>query len=147
MANTLSSIGGVLHDSRANELIVSAIAPGTIGKAGEICGILTTGLFQTTDISGSLDTMVGIILPHYGTDMDTVIAINTIVDIVVPQGGHIYGVRIETIDNMEIGKNLIYHATEPGALDIGTGVEDEHVARIFKSTTTGDNWGIVVWGT
>ena len=146
MANTLSSIGGVLHDSRANELIITAKAPGTIGKAGEMTGVLATGIFSTTDIDASLDNFVGIILPHYGTDMDTVIAINTIVEIVVPQAGHLYGVRVETIDDLSMGSALYHHAGEPGALDDSASLEAEHVARTFRTKTAADNWGIVIWG-
>ncbi|MCK4828144.1 hypothetical protein KA005_71100 [bacterium] len=146
MANTLSSIGGVLHDSRANELIVICKAPGTIGKAGETCGILATGVFSTTDVDGSLDNLVGIILPAYHTDMDTVIAINKIVEVVVPTAGHLYGVRIETIDDTAMGDPLIFHATEPGALDVGTSIEAEHVARTYRTAAAADNWGIVIWG-
>ncbi len=146
MANTLSSIGGVLHDSRANELIITAKAPGTIGKAGEMCGVLATGIFSTTDIDASLDEFVGIILPAYHTDMDSVIAINKIVEIVIPQGGHLYGVRIETITDLAMGSPCYYHATEPGALDDSATLEAEHVARTFRTKTAADNWGIVIWG-
>lgn len=146
MANTLSSIGGVLHDSRANEFIVMAKAPGTIGKAGECAGILATGVSQTTDIDGSLDLMIGILLPSYHTDMDSVVAINKIVEMVVPQGGHIYGVRIEAVTDLDMGSALFYHATEAGALDDDATLEAEHVARTIRAVAAGDDYALVIWG-
>ena len=149
MANTtLSSIGGVLHDSRANELIVMGKAPGTIGKAGDIGGFLSTGVLEIFDVdSTTAELALGIILPMYHTDMDAVIAINKSVEIVIPQAGHLYGVHIDTAQAgaCEMGWPLTYHATTGGILDELTNVEDAIVVARYFKVGAGDYFAVVTW--
>lgn len=141
---TLSSIGGVLRDSRDNETIVTAIADG-VRQAGDLVSILATGVIQGVDIDGSLDLVVGILLEAWHTDMDSVPDSGKVIEIVIPQGGHIYGVHVDTDQGVGIGHPMIYHASTAGILDEGTSAEAEHVARKFNGAA-GDTYEDVIWG-
>jgi len=148
MANTtLSSIGGVLQDSRANELIVGGVIGDTSTYPGMLVGVLSTSVMEAFDVdSGSADILLGIVLPRYDQDMDSV---TTAVpyEVVVPQPGHLYGLKIDTAQAgaCEMGWSLILHATSPGILDEATNVEDDHVAKYYK-IAAGDTFAIILWG-
>ncbi len=144
MANTtLSSIGGVLQDPRGNELIVTGIADGT-AKAGDTVCILDTNAVRQTDVDGNLDEFIGILLPHHKVDMDTAITAALPVRVVIPQGGHLYGVHTDTDQGTESGEPMVFHATTAGILDEGGDIEAEHIARKF-SGDSGDTYLVVIW--
>lgn len=146
MANTkLSEIGGVLQDSRGNELIVSAIGAAT-GKPGDLCGILTTGVIEFADLdSTTADTILGLLLPKYDVDMDTAPGASVPVEIVIPQAGHIYGAHGGAASTAETGWSLELHATSPGLMTECTNVEDAHIAKYYKVAAS-DEFFLVVWG-
>ncbi|MCP3685848.1 MAG: hypothetical protein GY861_24630 [bacterium] len=140
---TCSAIGGVLHDSRADELIITGIADGTV-QAGDLCTVLTTGAVRQSDKSDSYDETLGIALPMYHTDMDTAYASGKTVDIVVPQGGHIYGVKGADAGSVEMGEIVVFG--EAGALALGDGAQEgAHMAKIFKEVDDDTYW-LIVWG-
>jgi len=148
MANTtLSSIGGVLQDSRANELLVMGIGDSS-AKAGDLCGLLTTGIIEAFDIdSTTAELALGYLLPRYDVDMDTAPGA-VAVELVVPQAGHIYGVHIDTAQAAacEMGWGLTYHATTAGILDELTNVEDDiKIAKYYK-VAAGDTYCLIIWG-
>ncbi len=139
---TCSAIGGVIHDSRANELIVTGIADGTV-KAGDLATVLTTGVVRQSDLSDSYDETLGIALPMYHTDMDTAYTSGKTVDIVVPQGGHIYGVKAADIGAVQMGEPMTIG--EAGAMAMAGDVEAAHQARLFKAVDD-DTYVLCVWG-
>jgi len=142
MANTtLSSIGGVLHDSRANEYIITGIADATV-KPGDLCTVLKTGAVRQSDKSDSYDDTLGICLPSYHTDMDTAAASGKVIELVVPRAGHIYGCKMGDASTNEAGNPLIFD--EAGAMAQGDGLETAHLARTLK-TSNGDTYGTVIW--
>ena len=143
MANTtLSSIGGVLQDSRGDELIVTGIADGTV-KAGDLCTVLNTGVVRRSDLSDNYDETLGIALPMYHTDMDTAYSSGKTVDIVIPQGGHLYGVLGADFGSVQMGEPLTIG--ESGAMAVAGDVEAAHQARLYKSSDD-DTYHIVIWG-
>lgn len=138
----LSTLGGrVCMDSRANELIISRKADGT-EKAGSLVGcddgITADGINPT----GDLDELLGIQMPRYDTDVDTAPTAGLLIDIVVPQGGHLYNVKIKDPGGtLYGGEPLVPIAGTAGALDKSGNVELEHIARIFDKVldTPGDS--------
>ena len=142
----LSGLGGeVLMDSRADELIISRFADGAIkaGWAVDISGSTAVG----TDVDGSLDEFGGFALPRYDTDVDTAYTSGDLIDIVIPQGGHLYNVYISDPGATNYaGEPMIFHATAAGELDAGGDIEAEHVARLFDDILDTTRFATIIWG-
>ena len=110
--------GIVCVDGRAGERIITAISDG-VAVAGQVVGILATGIIAGTDDAGTSETFHGILLPKYNTDVDTIITSGDMCEIVIPTSGHRYNVATvdpgadkasgigwifgSTIGNMQIG--------------------------------------------
>ena len=145
---TLSGLGGrVCMDSRANELIIVRKADGTL-KAGH-CADISAETAVGTDIDGTLDEFGGFVLPRYDTDVDTAITATRIIDIVIPQGGHLYNVLISDpgAGHHFAGEPMIFHATAAGQLDGGADAEAEHVARLLDDVLDNTLFATIIWGT
>lgn len=142
----LSGLGGqVCADSRADELWISRKADGAIkaGWAVDISGSTAVG----TDVDGSLDEFGGFVLPRYDTDVDTAFTAGDLIDIVIPQGGHLYNVYISDPGATNYaGEPMIFHATAAGELDAGGDIEAEHVARLFDDILDTTRFATIIWG-
>ena len=142
----LSELGGkVLMDSRENELIISRKADGTL-KAGwlaDISGDTAVG----TDVDGNLDEFGGFCLPRYDTDVDTAYTVGDLIDIVIPQGGHLYNIKVtDPGGTAYAGEPLKFHATVAGELQIAGDIEGEHVARLFDDILDTSVFATIIWG-
>jgi len=139
--STISAIGGVIQGNWGDEFIVAGVADGT-AKAGHVVGLTAAGVVDGTETTN--DTIIGIVLEHYGTDMDTAPASPKVLNIVVPQSGHLYGIIHADSNSTVYGWGLIASANA-GVLDPATDITTEHIlARIFRSTD-GDTASIVIW--
>ncbi len=142
----LSELGGkVLMDSRENELIISRKADGTL-KAGwlaDISGDTAVG----TDVDGNLDEFGGFCLPRYDIDVDTAYTVGDLIDIVIPQGGHLYNIKVtDPGGTAYAGEPLKFHATVAGELQIAGDIEAEHVARLFDDILDTSVFATIIWG-
>lgn len=143
----LSTLGGqVCMDSRADEVFVSRKADGT-ALAGWLVGC-TDGITAVgMNPAGNLDELIGILMPRYDIDVDTAITAPLLVDIVIPQGGHLYNIKIkDPAATLYAGEPLIPIAATAGALDKAGDLETEHIARIFDSVITATTFATVIWG-
>ena len=142
----LSSLGGkVCMDSRADELWISRKADGTLkaGHAADVSGDTAVG----TDVDGHLDEFGGFVLPRYDTDVDTAMTSGDLIDIVIPQGGHLYNVYItDPGATAYAGEPLKWHATAAGQLQIAGNIEAVHVARLFDDILDTTRFATIIWG-
>ena len=139
--STISAIGGVIQGNWDDEFIIAAVADGN-EKAGNVVGLTAAGVVDGTESTN--DTLIGIVLEHYGTDMDTAAASPKVINIVVPHSGHLYGVIHADSNSTVYGWGLIVGGTA-GDLATATDITTEHiVARIFRSTD-GDTASVVIW--
>jgi len=145
----LSTLGGkVLMDSRAKELIITRLADGTLqaGHAADISGATAVGL----DAVSHLDEFGGFCLPRYDTDVDTAYGSGDAIDIVIPQGGHLYNVLIEDPGGGHAfaGEPLQWSSdgTTVAALEIAGDIEPEHVARLFDDILDTTTFATIIWG-
>lgn len=143
---TLSTLGGrVCMDSRANELVIVRKADGTLkaGHLADISGETAVGV----DVDGNLDEFGGFVLPRYDTDVDTAITATRLIEIVIPQGGHLYNVYISDPGAANYaGEPYKFHATDAGQLDAGADIEAEHVARLFDDILDTTRFATIIWG-
>lgn len=139
----ISEIGGVIQGSYENEHIITAIADGT-ALAGWCVGLSAAGVVGGTD-SGAPDAFLGILLPHYGTDIDTLISSPDVVGVVIPQSGHLYGIFCADLNSSSMGIHLIFGA-DAGVLALEADIANaDYVARTIKYTD-GDTVAVVAWG-
>ena len=143
----LSSLGGqVCMDSRANELWISRISGGTL-KAGWLISCVDGINAVGKNPAGNLDEFIGIALPRYDIDVDTAITTSLLMDIVIPQGGHLYNVKITNPGaTAYAGEPLKHHATVAGELQIAGDVEATHVARLFDDVLDTTTFATIIWG-
>ena len=142
----LSTLGGyVCMDSRGDELSIVRKADGTL-KAGHLADIsaeTAVGINPT----GDLDEFGGICLPRYDTDVDTAFTSTRVIDIVIPQGGHLYNIHIKNpAATIYAGEPLIAIAGTAGVLDKAGDIETEHMARLFDDVLTTTTYATVIWG-
>ncbi|KKM82246.1 hypothetical protein LCGC14_1321580 [marine sediment metagenome] len=141
----LSTLGGkVLMDSRAKELWITRIADGTLkaGHAADISARIAVGM----DFGNNLDEFGGFCLPRYDTDVDTAYTSGVAIDIVIPQGGHLYNILIENPGaTLYSGEPLIWSSTV-AALEKGGNVEAEHTARLFDEILNTSTFATIIWG-
>ena len=142
----LSTLGGyVCMDSRLNEMVIVRKADGTL-KAGHLADI-SADTAAGIDPNADLDELGGIVLPRYDTDVDTAITSTYLIDIVIPQGGHIYNIKIKNpAGTIYAGEPLIPIASTAGALDKVGDIESEHIARLLDDVITGTTFATVIWG-
>ena len=144
----LSTLGGkVCMDSRAKELWITRLADGTLkaGHAADISGATAVGLDAVSD----LDEFGGICLPRYDTDVDTAYTSGVPIDIVIPQGGHLYNIYLEDPGaTAYAGEPLQWSAdgTTVAALEIAGDIETEHVARLFDDVLDTSIFATIIWG-
>jgi hypothetical protein len=137
----ISEIGGVIHGSWDDEIILPALGDGTT-KAGMVVYINTSGQAVATDVNAA-DLFTGIALPCKDIDIDTAITANKQMSVVVPQSGHMYGVFIVDLNLSDAGNNLIF-TTTAGSLGTSTDVEAVSVAQTYRYDD-GDTVGVVIW--
>ena len=142
----LSTLGGrVCMDSRANELVITRLADGTL-KAGHLADI-SAATAVGTDIDGHFDEFGGFCLPRYDTDVDTAFTVGDLIEIVIPQGGHLYNVYISDPGAANYaGEPYIFHAADAGQLDAGEAAEAEHVARLFDDILDTTRFATIISG-
>ena len=142
----ISTLGGkVCMDSRGKELWITRLADGNL-KAGWLADI-SEAVAVGTDVNGDLDEFGGICMPRYDTDVDTAYTANDAIDIVIPQGGHLYNIYISDPGATNYaGEPMIFHATDPGQLDAGGDIEAEHVARLFDDILDTTRYATIIWG-
>ena len=142
----LSTLGGqVCMDSRADELWISRKCDGTIraGWLADISGDVAVSL----DYSNNLDEFGGFALPRYDTDVDTAFTSPELIDIVIPQGGHLYNVKITNpAATIYAGEPLVFANGTVGELTKGGDIEAEHVARLFDDVITATTYATIIWG-
>ena len=142
----LSTLGGrVCMDSRAEEICIVRKADGTLkpGWAADISAETAVGVNPT----GDFDEFGGFCLPRYDTDVDTAFTITNLIDIVIPQGGHIYNVKIKDPGaDPYAGEPLLWIAATAGALDKVGDVEATHVARLFDDILDNSTFATIIWG-
>lgn len=156
MATTLlSQMGGIVCvDGRENELIFSAIADG-VCKPGHGVAILgaagaTLGDIIKHDVSGGDDRFVGILLPKYNTDCDSVNVNGEICEIVVPASGHKYNIKVVDMGAAaegNVGTPVRFHATTDGEWLVGTTAIEvsNYCATVNKLTVDNDLFVEVIW--
>jgi len=153
VVNALSTLGGrVCVDGRGEELIVSAIADG-VSKAGEGVQIIDTtgatlGEILAFDVNGSTDRFVGILLPKYDTDCDTVITDRTLCEVVIPKSGHKYNVFItDPTADIERGAAVDMSAAGDGAFHVckSTIEVSDYYARTSKSVANTSTFCEIIW--
>jgi len=142
----LSTLGGrVCMDSRGDELSIIRLADGTL-KAGHLADI-SGGTAVGINPTGNLDELGGIVRPRYDIDVDTAITAALPIDIVIPQGGHLYNIHIKNpAGTLYSGEPLIPIAATAGALDKAGDIESEHMARLFDEVLTTTTFATVIWG-
>jgi len=143
---SLVTLGGeVLMDSRANELIISRKADGTIqaGWGADISGETAVGV----NPNGDLDEFGGFALPRYDTEPSAAYTAALLIDIVIPQGGHLYNVKIKDPGGtIYAGEPLLWITGTAGALDKGGNIEAEHQARLFDDALDDTTYATIIWG-
>ncbi len=143
----LSSMGGfVCVDGKENEIIISATAGG-VSLAGWLVTITNaTGVEIATDL-GATDRFIGILLPHYKIDCDTLITAGELVEIVIPQRGHTYIVYIaDPAATVDVGAGMTLSTTD-GAMvvDESTAEVRDTWARLNKFIVSTDRFAEVTW--
>ena len=143
---SIVTLGGkVCMDSRANETIIVRKADGTIqaGWGADISGETAVGVNPT----GNLDEFGGFALPRYDTEPSAAYTVGNLIDIVIPQGGHLYNVLIKNPGGtIYAGEPLIWIAATAGALDKAGDIEAEHQARLFDDVLTTTTYATIIWG-
>lgn len=143
---SLVSLGGkVCMDSRDNELIISRKADGTIqaGWGADISGETAVGV----NPAGDLDEFGGFALPRYDTEPSAAYSATLLIDIVIPQGGHLYNVKIKDAGaNLFAGEPLVWITGTAGALDKEGNIEVEHQARLFDDALDNTTYATIIWG-
>jgi hypothetical protein len=141
----LSELGGhVCADSRANELWIVRKADGTLkaGWGADISAETAVGV----DSDANLDEFGGFVKERYDTDVDTAMTAGVLIDIIIPQGGHLYNVYIaDPGATLYAGEPLIW-TTTAGNLTAGGNVEAEHVARLFDDVLNTSRYATIIWG-
>jgi len=144
---SIVTLGGkVCMDSRANELIIVRKADGNI-KAGygvDISAATAVGV----DPNANYDEFGGFALPRYDTEPSAAYTAADLIDIVIPQGGHLYNVLIKDPGGtIYAGEPLLWIASTSGALDKGGNCEAEHQARLFDDVLDTTTYATIIWGT
>lgn len=139
----ISEIGGVIQGDYATEQIITALADGT-ALAGWCVGLTAAGVAVGTDTDG-VDEFVGILLPHYAIDIDTLITGAKVVEVVIPQSGHLYGIFCADLNSSSMGLHLKFGA-DAGKLALEADIANSvHCCRTI-SYTDGDTVAVVAWG-
>jgi hypothetical protein len=143
---SIVTLGGkVCMDSRANELIITRKADGTIqaGWGADISGEQAVACNPT----GNLDEFGGFALPRYDTEPSAAYTANDVIDIVIPQGGHLYNILIKDPGaTLYAGEPLIWIAGTAGAMDKVGNIEAEHQARLFDDVLDNSTYATIIWG-
>ena len=144
---SLVSLGGkVCMDSRANEISIVRKADGTI-QAGWLASCQDGSTAVGLNPTGNLDELIGIALPRYDTEPSAAYTATRAIDIVIPQGGHLYNILIKDPGStLYAGEGLIPIAGTAGALDKIGDIEGEHIARIFDDVLDNTTYATVIWG-
>jgi len=157
MAKTkLSDMGGIVCvDGRENELIYSAISDGT-AKPGHLIQLIAIGAGVATaneillhDHDGGDDRMMGILLPKYNTDCDSVIVDRDICEYVIPSSGHRYNIACNDVGAGAlagtVGTPCISGAD--GEIAIGTLTLEVSIfwAMVSKEVVDDDRYAEVIW--
>ena len=137
----ISEIGGVIQGSYNDETIVPMIAD-SAAQAGMVVGALAAGIIDGVETTN--DTVVGIMLEHYATDMDTAVASPKVVSVVIPKSGHLYGILCDDLNKTTFGWGLIVGANA-GLLAPATDVVAENVLATIWQYTDDDTVCIVRW--
>lgn len=146
---SIMTLGGkVCMDSRAEEISVVRKADGTI-QAGWLAACTDGSTAVACNPTGSLDELIGIALPRYDTEPSAAYTATRLIDIVIPQGGHLYNVKIKDPGGtLYAGEPLIPIASagDAGELDKAGDIEAEHMARLFDSVLDNTTYATVIWG-
>ncbi len=144
---SIVTLGGeVLMDSRDDELIISRKADGTI-QAGWLAACVDGSTAVGINPTGNLDELLGIALPRFDTEPSAAYTAAKLIDIVIPQGGHLYNIKIKNPGTtLYAGEPLIPIASTAGALDKAGDIESEHIARLFDSVLNTTTYATVIWG-
>jgi len=144
----ISSMGGfVCVDGKEDEVIISAKADGVALAGWAVTIVNSTGAIEAVDVNGSTDRFIGFLLPHYKTDVDTLITAGELVEIVIPQRGHRYIVWIaDPAATVDVGVGMTFSATD-GAMvvDESTLEVRDTWARLSKYIVSTDRFAEVVW--
>lgn len=153
---TLSEAGGrVCVSGRAEERIITAIADGIV-KAGHLVTVLgsgtlaaTTGeVLRVTVAANVTDWMVGIALPKYDTDCDTLIEDRTMIEVVIPKSRRLYVVAIsDPSGTFYVGTNVDFPAADVGNMAVqDANLEDQdYYAILTQNILTGSRFAEVRW--
>jgi len=140
---TLREYGtSVIAGSHGDEEIIPALGDGSC-VPGDCVGLLSTGKVVGTDIGASED-FIGILMESDITGLETAIVDAVPCDIVIPQSGHRYNVRILDLgDAGEVGHPLDYSATA-GKMDAAAdGIHA--VANAARPIADDDTVAQVIW--
>jgi len=138
--------GKVCMDSRAEEISIVRKADGTI-QAGWLASCQDGSTAVGLNPTGNLDELIGIALPRYDVEPSAAYTAAMAIDIVIPQGGHLYNILIKNPGaTLYAGEPLIPIAGTAGALDKVGNIETEHIARIFDDVLTTTTYATVIWG-
>lgn len=144
---SLMTLGGeVCMDSRAEEIFVVRKADGTI-QAGWLAACTDGSTAVGLNPTGNLDELIGIACPRYDTEPSAAYTSGDLIDIVIPQGGHLYNMHIKDPGaTLYAGEPLIPIAGTAGAMDKVGNIESEHQARIFDDVLDNTTYATVIWG-
>ena len=118
----ISEIGGVIQGNWEDEFIITCYGDAAV-KAGWLVGVLATGVVQPIEVDLNQDEFIGISLGSYDTDIDTAVPTTSIMNIVVPQSGHLYGVMITDFGATTAGEPLQIDEDKDGLLEAGGNIE------------------------
>ena len=144
----LSELGGVVRASSRHDEIVTILISDASAQAGMAsCFEGTDGTIDLTSVSGSIDNFVGICLPRYDTDVDTVYGAGVLVELVRPISGHLYNVLIEDAGaTLQEGHPYAFGDTA-GKFKKWTNIEDsEVIAYLAHPVITATEVATIVWG-
>lgn len=148
MATLMSAKGSkVCVDSRGDELMVTALADGT-AQAGDACGVIAaTNYVHQVTAAGSLDEFVGWLESKYNTDIDTAMTAAEMVELVIPQGGHLYLVHItDPSATVLAGEPMVLDGATAGEIVKVGDVETYHSCRLYETVVSGTTYAVIIYG-
>lgn len=150
----LSQLGGIVCvDGRENELIFTAKSDG-VAKPGHGVTILpgdaaTYAEILKFDVTGGDDRFVGILLPRYDLDCDSVITDHGMCEVVVPSSGHRYNIKCADMGAAEgnIGTPVRFDGAIDGEWLVGTTALEvaNYCAVVSRETADNDLFVEVIW--
>ena len=144
----LSELGGVVRASSHHDEIITCLLSVANAKAGAAAGCEgTDGTMDLVDVNSSIDNFVGICLPRYDTDCDSVYTTGVLCELVRPISGHLYNVRLTNPSATLQEGHPIAFGDSNGEFKKHADIEDsEVIAYLAHPVITATTVATIVWG-